>query len=354
MPSLRLADVTLVVSEAAPFLEDLAARELQRYLLLLTGSYRPITTSPPSNGPLVLVGAGASGRAAEGLAAGDLSRRVEEGAPDEVGQLARRFNAMAARLAETVGELTAARDRTETALLAKRELVANVSHELRTPLALIRGHVETLLMPRIETDPARRQEYLAVIERESQNLNRPIDDLFALSTAEAGALPLKLEPVALSEVIQEIGEGLASLARRERQITVVTRVSPDLPPAQADRQRVVQVLGNLARNALRYTPEGGLISLSAEQQNGQVVVSVEDTGEGIPPDQLPRIFERFFRADESRERATGGAGLGLAIVRELVEAMGGDVSVASTVGRGSRFSFRLPLAPSPMNAGTAE
>jgi signal transduction histidine kinase len=285
------------------------------------------------------------GRAAEGLAGGDLSRRVEEGAPDEAGQLARRFNAMAARLAQTVGDLTAARDRTEAALRAKRELVANVSHELRTPLALIRGYVETLLMPASAADPARRQEYLAVIERETENLSRLIDDLFALSTAEAGALLLKLEPVALSEVIQEVGDSLAPLARRERQIAVVTRVPADLPPALGDRQRVVQVLANLARNALRYTPEGGLIALCAEQQDGRIVVSVEDTGEGIPADQLPHIFERFYRGDASRERATGGAGLGLAIVRELVEAMGGDVSVASTVGRGSRFCFRLPLAP---------
>ena len=284
------------------------------------------------------------GRAAEALAAGDLSQRVAEGPLDEVGQLARRFNHMADRLAATVAELAAATRRAEAALTAKRELVANVSHELRTPLALIRGHVESLLLRSGDADGERQGEYLAVVQRETDHLSRLIDDLFALSTAEAGALPLTLEPVALGEVVEEVAHGIQPVARRERQVAVVTAVAPDLPPALADRRRVMQVLSNLVRNALRHTPEGGLIAVRAEQQDGRAVVTVEDTGEGIPPDQLPLVFERFYRGDAGRDRASGGAGLGLAIVRELVEAMGGDVSAESTVGVGSRFSFRLPLA----------
>lgn len=288
------------------------------------------------------------GHAAEALAEGDLSQRVDEGSADEVGQLARRFNAMAERLAKMVDELTVARDRTEATLKAKRELVANVSHELRTPLALIRGYVESLTLPATDADPARRRDYLTVVERETENLSRLIDDLFILSTAEAGALPLTLGPVALSDVVQQMADSLRPIARRERQITVVTTVPEDLPPVWGDQQRVVQILGNLVRNALRHTPEGGLIALRAVRQDGWVTVSVEDTGEGIPPERIPYLFDRFYRGDQARDRASGGAGLGLAIVRELVEAMGGDVSVESTVGQGSRFSFRLPLARQAM------
>ncbi|HEY3080530.1 MAG TPA: ATP-binding protein [Chloroflexota bacterium] len=292
------------------------------------------------------------GGAVEALAAGDLTRRVETGAPDEVGQLARRFNHMADRLAATVGELEAAHRHTEAALQAKRELIANVSHELRTPLASIRGHTESLLMqvaaqeaPGAEGDGDAdvRRDYLGVIHRQTEQLSRLIDDLFTLSTAEAGALPLALEPVRLDEVVEEVAASVRPAAHRERRVTVVTDVAPDLPPALADRRRVVQVLANLVRNALRHTPEGGLVALRAERREDRAWVAVEDTGVGIPADRLPHVFERFYRGDDARDRASGGAGLGLAIVRELVEAMGGDVAAESTVGQGSRFSFRLPL-----------
>jgi signal transduction histidine kinase len=338
------------------------------------------------------------GHGVEVFAQGNLSGRVEEGPSDEVGQLARRFNAMADRLARTVADLESARSRADSALEAKRELVANVSHELRTPLASIRGHVESLLMreaadaadgaaspPPMRNDvtathaapPSRRDDagthaqarpgdaaraahaesglasgadssevgaYLRVIEREADQLGRLIDDLFLLSTAEAGALPLAIEPVDLGGVVEETALALRPIAQRERRITVVAELAPDLPRAQADRQRVAQVLANLVRNALRHTPEGGIIALRARSGDSAVELSVEDTGEGIPPERLPHLFERFYRGDAARDRASGGAGLGLAIVRELVEAMGGEVSVDSTPGQGSRFTVRLPLA----------
>jgi signal transduction histidine kinase len=300
------------------------------------------------------------GQAVEALAAGDLTRRVDEGAADEVGRLARRFNNMADRLAATVGELEAAQRRTEAALQAKRELVANVSHELRTPLASIRGHTESLLMQSADAgaatsadgtapadpDAAQRRADLAVIHRQTEQLSRLIDDLFTLSTAEAGALPLALEPVRLGEVVEEVAASVRPAAHRERRVTLVTEVAPDLPPALADRRRVVQVLANLVRNALRHTPEGGLVALRAERREDRAWVAVEDTGVGIPPERLAHVFERFYRGDDARDRASGGAGLGLAIVRELVEAMGGDVAAESTPGQGSRFSFRLPLTAS--------
>ncbi len=284
------------------------------------------------------------GRAAESIASGDLSRRVDEGPEDEVGQLARRFNHMGDRLAGTMAALEAEKQHAQAALRAKRELVANVSHELRTPLASIRGHTESLLMRDSRPNGEGEREYLDVIHRETERLSRLIEDLFALSTAEAGALPLSLGPVGLAEVVDEVASSIRPVARDERRTTIVTEVDPNLPMVWADRQRVAQILTNLVRNAVRYTPEGGLISVRATLRDGRAEVTVEDTGVGIPADQLPHVFERFYRGDDARERATGGAGLGLAIVRELVEAMGGQVRAESTVGQGSRFSFTLPLA----------
>lgn len=284
------------------------------------------------------------GRAAEAFAAGDMGSRVDEGPDDEVGQFARQFNQMATRLSSTVAELESQKQQAQDALRAKRELVANVSHELRTPLASIRGHTESLLMRGVESDGDGRGEYLEVIHRETANLSRLIDDLFVLSTAEAGALPLSISPMSLGEVVDEVVDSIRTVARNERRVTIVSQIPRDLAIVLADRQRVAQVLANLVRNAVRHTPEGGLISLRASQRDGYAVVTVEDTGVGIPPDQLPHVFERFYRGDAARDRASGGAGLGLAIVRELVEAMGGQVFADSVAGQGSSFSFTLPLA----------
>jgi signal transduction histidine kinase len=289
------------------------------------------------------------GRVAEALAGGDLSRRVDldddSRSGDEVNLLARRFNHMADQLAETVAALALAKQNAEEALRAKRELVANVSHELRTPLASIRGHVESLQLRETNLEPAARRTYLDIVHRETEQLSRLIDDLFELSTAESGGLPLSLQPVAVGEVADEVVDSIASVAQRERRVTVIKAVDAGLPPVLADRQRVAQVLSNLVRNAVRHTPEGGLVAVRASLGDGHTVtVSVEDTGVGISPEHLPHVFARFYRADASRDRASGGAGLGLAIVREWVEAMGGEVSAESTLGRGSRFSFTLAVA----------
>jgi histidine kinase len=283
------------------------------------------------------------GRAAEGLAAGDLSRRIEDaGASDEVGQLARRFNFMADRLSQTLAELAAEKTALEAALDAKRELVANVSHELRTPLASIRAHTESVLM-REDVDPA-LHTYLEVIDRQSEQLARLIDDLFLLSTTESGALSLVPRPIVLDELIDEVVGSMRPAARVERRVSLLSDVEPGLPPVLADRQRLVQVLTNLLRNAVRHTPEGGLVAVRATRRDAaQAAISVEDTGQGIAAEQLMQVFERFYRAEPSRDRASGGAGLGLAIVRELVNAMGGRVWAESIVGQGSRFSFTLPL-----------
>jgi signal transduction histidine kinase len=299
-------------------------------------------------------------RATAAMAQGDLSQRVEPGRPDEIGSLSEHFNLMAARLQENRSALELEKRRVETALRTKRELEANISHELRTPLALIRGHIESLELSRsarLELD----REYLRVIQREVDNLNRLIEDLFALSTADTGGLSLHLEPLPLAQVVEQLVTALAPLARREQRVTVVAQINPDLPPVLADRQRLEQVVSNLVRNALRYTPEGGLVAIAARLgapgRGGAplVEVTVSDTGLGIPPEQLPQLFDRFFRGDPARERSQGGVGLGLAIVRELVEAMGGYVRVSSTVGQGSEFTFSLPIAlPSPDSDGSTD
>jgi signal transduction histidine kinase len=156
---------------------------------------------------------------------------------------------------------------------------------------------------------------------------------------------LKIDAVAASEVVEEVYLTLMPLAQRERQVTLVRGTQPNLPAVQADRQRLIQVLTNLVRNAITSTPAGGIVSISLEQLDAQhLALIVEDNGVGIPAAELPRIFERFYRADASRSRSTGGFGLGLAIVHDLVTAMGGSISVESTVGQGSRFCVTLLIA----------
>jgi signal transduction histidine kinase len=286
------------------------------------------------------------GGATEAFARGDLSQRVDVGSNDEVAQVARRFNAMADRLSDTLAELSHEKQVAEAALVAKRELVANVSHELRTPLASIQGHTESLLLAKT-IDPRVTRGDLQVIHRQSEQLGHLIDALFLLSTSETGALPLALRAVQLQDVVDEVVRSIQQVAYVERKVSLICVVEPSLPAVFADRQRVAQIVANLVRNAVRYTPEGGLVAVRAARLDGRfAVVSVEDTGEGIAPEALERVFERFFRADESRDRAATGAGLGLAIVRELVAAMGGEVFAESVVGEGSRFSFTAPFADS--------
>jgi two-component system, OmpR family, phosphate regulon sensor histidine kinase PhoR len=259
---------------------------------------------------------------------------------------------MAERLTTTVAELDARTREAEAALATRRELVANVSHELRTPLASISGHAESLLLLGPNASPERLTESLTVLHRETSQLSRLVDDLFLLSMTESGGLRLTVRTVDIAAILEEVAASFRPLARREGQIALLLDVEPGLPPARGDRERIVQVLGNLVRNALRFTPEGGLVSLRAARHGDAVVVTVADTGAGIPPEGLERIFERFVRGDDARDRASGGAGLGLAIVRELVEAMGGQASAESALGEGSQFSFTLPLAGRPLDPPT--
>jgi len=263
--------------------------------------------------------------AARMMEKGDLSQRVRTVANDEIGELGRAFNAMADALA-----------RAET---LRRNMVSDVAHELRTPLANIRGYLEALRDHVIESSPT----VIESLYEEALLLNRLVDDLQDMALAEAGQLKLVRRAVALGTIVQQ-AVGVMQAEAAAKKLTLSANVPADLPPVNVDAERIGQVLRNLLTNALAYTPEGGTISVAARAAGAEIKVSVKDTGIGIAPQDLPYVFERFYRADKSRTRQTGGTGLGLAIVKQLVQAHGGRVWVESTPGAGSTFSFTLPVA----------
>lgn len=301
--------------------------------------------------------------ATEQLRQGDLTARAPVEGADEVAQLQRNFNAMAADLEENVEALRTERDEVARLLEQRRELVANVSHELRTPIATLRGYLESANMRWDDSSPDALRRDLDVMLHETQRLQALIDDLFTLARAEVGRLDLVLEPVDLDMIARRAVETVAPLAWRAGRVEVVARVTPQTPPAWADAARVEQALHNLLRNAMRHTAPGGIIVVAVEPDGaggrgpegpepgagealtGWAALRVRDTGEGIATEDLPHIWERFYRSDRARELdASAGSGLGLALVKEVIEAMGGAVAVESVPGEGSAFSLLLPPA----------
>jgi len=279
------------------------------------------------------------------------------------GKLARHMlgpSETAIQLAATERVAETERAKAEKADQSRRELIVNVSHELRTPTASIRGHVESLLMSLDQgkgqpdaVEPAQLHSYLSIIHRETERLSTLVDDLLTLARSESDELRLVVRPANVQDVVAEVHETLAPLAWRQRSITLVQDIQPHLPPVLADRQRLLQVLLNLVRNAITHTPAGGIVSIGLGPAGPHyVALIVADTGSGIPPEELDNIFERFYRVDASRTRASGGFGLGLAIVKELVTAMGGTVAVSSKVGEGSAFRVLLRVADTDANAST--
>ncbi|HEY0829709.1 MAG TPA: ATP-binding protein [Candidatus Dormibacteraeota bacterium] len=250
-----------------------------------------------------------------------------------------------AALAQARQEAAQERARAEVADRSRRDLVLNVSHELRNPLATIRAHVDTLRGDGAE-EPAEgdRRRYLEVLNRETDRLASLVDELLTLASAEAGRLQLDVGPVDAAEVATQVHDAMAPLAWQERHIRLLCKTD-GAPSVLADRGRLAQVLMNLVRNAITHTPEGGMVAIDVKPiEAGPVELVVSDTGPGISPEDTERIFERFYRTDESRSRATGGFGLGLAIAREMVVAMGGRIRVDSTPGQGSRFTVTLARA----------
>ena len=252
--------------------------------------------------------------ASKRLAGGDLSARAKESGPRELMELGASFNEMAANL--------------EQLFDARRELVAWASHDLRTPLASLRAMVEAL-----EDGLAEPAEYLPAIKAQTQILSGLVEDLFELARIDSGALALELQEASLAELVSSCVEALESRVTGDHVVTV----APD---------KVQRVLLNLLSNAVRHARPDGAVSIAVETDTDRVVVSVEDDGNGFPPGSSERMFERFWRADDSRTRASGGAGLGLAIAQGLVQAHGGTIWAENRLGGGARVAFTLPRAPS--------
>jgi len=263
--------------------------------------------------------------AARRLGQGDFSQRVQFKDKSEVGELAQTFNSMASDL--------------ERAEQLQRNMVADVAHELRTPLSNIRGYLEAIRDGVVEPDAAT----IRSLDEEASLLSQLVDDLQELSLAETGELKLVCQTEDIARLIKQTVAAVQAQAATKG-LSVSIDLPDKLPPVNIDSHRIGQVLRNLLENAVTHTAKGGAISIAARQQDNWVEVSVADTGEGIPAEELPNIFERFYRVDKSRARATGSSGLGLTIAKRLVEAHGGKIEVQSEPGKGSRFSFTVPIS----------
>jgi two-component system phosphate regulon sensor histidine kinase PhoR len=224
----------------------------------------------------------------------------------------------------------------------RRDFVANVSHELKTPLTAVRGFAETLLSGGVP--PQDVEKYLGVILKHAERLGSLIDDLLELSRIESRKVPLQRTAVDVGRVVSGVMSGIEPQLRSKSLSVKLTEETSTPTEALADRRAVEQVLTNLLDNAAKYTNPGGHIEVRLGTARDQVRVEVKDDGIGIPEEDMPRIFERFYRVEKARSRDLGGTGLGLAIVKHLVQAMGGDIFVESRIGRGSRFTFTLPRA----------
>ncbi len=224
----------------------------------------------------------------------------------------------------------------------RREFVANMSHELKTPITAIKSLAETLLNGAVD-DPAHNRRFLGMVDDDANRLARLVDDLLELSHIESKAAPLKLQPVRVGPLIDEVA-GRMQPPLRERGLTLELALPADAPPVLGDPERLRQIFVNLLDNAIKFNTRGGRITVRARPEQGRLRIDIEDTGIGIPAGDLPRVFERFYRADKARAREQGGTGLGLAIVKHLVDLHHGAVSAESAPGRGSTFTLLLPIS----------
>lgn len=255
---------------------------------------------------------------------GNMEQRVAVTSKDEIGELAQLFNVMADNLVK--------------AEQVRRNMVSDVAHELRTPLSNIRGYLEAMQDGIID----RSHDAINSLHEEALLLNRLVDDLQLLALADAGHLPLVRQPTQIAEVVEKAVHA-ASHRVNGSGIQLKADIAENLPTLDVDSERIGQVLRNLLNNAFAYTPQNGTISVNAKRQDDKVEVTVYNSGQGISADHLPRLFDRFYRADKSRTRTTGGSGLGLAIVKQLIEAHNGKVWVESEVGAWAKFGFTLPV-----------
>jgi len=263
---------------------------------------------------------------AKAVAAGELDTQVPVRSSDELGELAEAFNQMNANLATS-------RDR-------RRQLTADVAHELRTPLSVILAHSEGIQEGVLDASEVN----FSVIREEALRLERLVDDLRILSLVESGELPLELGEYDPAELLERTATSYRALAR-EKEIDLKVNAGNDISEVTIDFDRMGQVLGNLVSNALRHTPDGGSVLMSANENNGAIEIQVSDSGPGIDPDDLPHVFERFYRADKSRYRDGARSGLGLAIAKSLTEAQGGSIRAESKLGEGTAILLQIPKSP---------
>jgi two-component system sensor histidine kinase BaeS len=274
--------------------------------------------------------------ATEQLGRGDLQVRAPEDGVDEVARVAQAFNRMARELAAR-DEALRASDR------LRRQMLADVSHELKTPLTSMRAYIETLQMPEIAADSERRARYFATVEQETRRLDRIVADLLDLARYENGVSTLQPQVFSVERLFQQVA------ARHEREaearaVTIATHVDAAADQVTADPHRLDQAIDNLVANALRHTPEGGHVTLGAVRSGDEVLLSVADSGGGIAPEHLPHVFDRFYKVDPSRPGGAAGSGLGLSIVKAIVERQGGAVRVVSAPGH-TEFTIALPQPP---------
>jgi signal transduction histidine kinase len=262
--------------------------------------------------------------AARQFGKGDFSRRVEHDGKGEIGELAHSFNSMAENL--------------EKNEQLRRNMVADVAHELRTPISNLKGYLEAISDGVVKPD----EDTIRSLNEEASSLSRLVGDLQELTLADAGKLKMTMQPEDISHIIKETVAAIQAKAAG-KELVVTTNLPVELPLVEIDALRIRQVLNNLLSNAIAYTGKGGKVTLTGRQQGDKVLISIEDTGEGIAQEHLPMIFERFFRVDKSRTRATGGSGLGLTIAKRIVEAHGGSIGVTSELGKGSTFTFSIPI-----------
>ena len=262
-------------------------------------------------------------QATHAVSEGDLSQQVPVRSKDELGELAQAFNKMSAQLSRSVN--------------ARKQMTADIAHELRTPLSLILGHAEAVHDGVLPPSP----ENFEIIREEATRLEHLVNDLRTLSLADAGELSIQMQDIEPQRLVNEVAS-LYQYQAQKKSITFELDVAPDLPDIEADPGRITQVLTNILDNALRHTPEGGRIILSAYQIDDMVELAVQDSGPGLNVEDVDRIFERFYRADASRQREDGGSGLGLAIAKSIVQAHGGQVSAESEPGAGLKVKIRLP------------
>ena len=274
-------------------------------------------------------------RAAEKVAAGDFSETVENESGDEIGVLTRTFNDMAGQLESNIEDL-------KNAEQMRKEFVANVSHELRTPVTSIRSYAETLCDAGGSMDPATEQHFLEVIMGESDRMTKIVQDLLTLSRFDAGNIAFDFQQFPFEKAIQNVYNAQILEAGKHGH-DFALELKTELPEIRGDRARIEQVLINLVSNAIKYTPDGGKIRISAGAGRDSVWCTVKDNGIGIPQKDVAHIFERFYRVDKARSRESGGTGLGLSIAHEIVERHEGRIEVQSQKGKGTSIKVILPV-----------